>query len=100
MTEKMGICTIVPRDQQGFRPLVYGMGILLVNGREIVTCAHVIDAALGPGWQESKKQAVVRICFPFVDEYPSLEGTVDGERSVAPGRTSGGEPSDIAVIQL
>ena len=99
MSEKMGVCTIVPRDQKGFRPLVFGMGIL-VNGREIVTCAHVIDVALGPGWQELKERAVVGICFPFVDGFPCLEGTVDEKRSIPPGRTSGGEPSDVAVIQL
>jgi len=100
MSEKMGVCTIVPRDQKGFRPQVFGMGILVNNGREIVTCAHVIDMALGPGWQELKEQAVVRICFPFVAGFPCLEGTVDEKRSIPPGRTSGGEPSDVAVIQL
>ena len=37
MSEKSGVCTIVPRGQDGFRPHVFGMGIL-VDDREIVTC--------------------------------------------------------------
>ena len=95
----MGVCTIVPRDQKGFQPRVFGMGIL-VRDREIVTCFHVITTALGEGWQEQPGDAVVGICFPMEVKTPWVEGKVDKKRSFAPGRTSGEEPSDVAVIQL
>ena len=99
MSYKMGVCTIVPQDQKGFQPRVFGMGIF-VGHREIVTCFHVIDVALDPGWLEKPEEAVVGICFPLADGTPWVEGTVDKKRSFAPGRTSGREPSDVAVIQL
>jgi hypothetical protein len=97
--EKSGVCAIVPRNQHGLRPQVFGMGIL-VNSREIVTCAHVIDAALGNGWLESPAPSFVNICFPFTEGYTCAEGTVDKERWFPSGRTEDGGPSDVAVIQL
>ncbi len=99
MAQENGICAIVPCGQNGFRPHVHGMGIL-VNDREVVTCAHVIDIALGPGWEKSSGQAVVRVCFPLVDGAPYIDGTVDKTRLFASGRSHDGGPADIAVIQL
>jgi hypothetical protein len=76
------------------------MGILL-DAREIVTCAHVIDEALGKGWQRrSSEPGRVSICFPLADGAPCVEGTVDDRRWFPPGMTGRGEPSDIAFIQL
>jgi hypothetical protein len=97
--DRSGVCTIVRRNQQGFRPLVYGMGIL-VKVREVVTCAHVIDAALGEDWLQGSDPGIVNVCFPFTERYICIKGTVDRRRWFAPGRTSSGEPSDIAVIEL
>src|SRR5713101_5939973 len=98
MSEEDGICAIVPSGHDGFRPQVLGMGIL-VGDRDIVTCAHVIDVALGYGWhQSSSAMATVRACFPFVGI--CCDGTVDRQRWFSSGRTRGCEPSDIAVIEL
>jgi hypothetical protein len=99
MSEQNGVCTIVPRGQSDFRPVVFGMGIL-VNACEVVTCAHVIDAALGPEWLEASTPPAVHVCFPFTEGPVCLEGCVDRKRSFPPGRSKSGEPSDIAVIQL
>jgi hypothetical protein len=52
---KNGVCVIVPQDQEGFRPQAFGMGIL-VKSFEVVTCARVIEAALGAEWQKSRGQ--------------------------------------------
>ena len=91
MLQESGVCAIVPREQNGFRPTVHGMGIL-VNDREIVTCAHVIDEALGQGWQESPTPAIVRVCFPLLEPCEWRDGSVDKERSLP--------DKDIAVIRL
>src|SRR5215831_11778085 len=99
MSERSGVCTIVPRNQQGFRPQVFGMGIL-VNVREVVTCAHVIDVALGSKWQEWSEPGIVNVCFPFTEGYVCIKGAVDRKRWFAHGRSTGGQPSDIAVILL
>jgi WD40 repeat protein len=99
LSETSGVCTIVPRGQDGFRPTVFGMGIL-VDDREIVTCAHVINAALGSDWRKASGPAVVKVCFPLADGSCCVEGTADRKRWFPPGRTKGGELSDVAVIQL
>ncbi|HYU34529.1 MAG TPA: trypsin-like peptidase domain-containing protein [Thermoanaerobaculia bacterium] len=99
MPEENGVCAIVPSDQDGFQPHVYGMGIL-VNKREIITCAHVINQVLGPSWQTYSEEAVVRICFPLAEGSPCIHGSVDRRRWFAPGEPGSGSLSDIAVIQL
>ena len=99
MSQVDGICVVVPFDQEGFRPIVYGMGILVSN-REILTCAHVIDAALGKEWQNWESPAKVRFFFPLVDGNPCAVGTVDRKRWFPPSRLGHSEPSDIAVVEL
>lgn len=96
--ETGGICAIVPADQNGFRPHVIGMGIL-VGDRQVVTCAHVINMALGPSWHESPDAGRVRLCFPFANAL-CVEGGVDSARWLPPGWSTEGSPSDVAVIQL
>ncbi|MCA1675982.1 MAG: serine protease, partial [Actinobacteria bacterium] len=97
--ETSGVCAVVPAGQAGFRPQVFGMG-LHITDREVVTCAHVVDFALGAGWQRSGRPARLRICFPFHDRALCMEGTVDPDRWFPPGRSVNGEPADIAVIRL
>jgi hypothetical protein len=75
------------------------MGIL-VSDREVVTCAHVVLYALGKGLRESPDAAVVRVCFPFADGFPCIDGTVDLKRWFPPGRSRDGNVSDVAVILL
>jgi len=97
---KSEICTIVPTGQNNFRPVVFGMGFL-VSDYEILTCAHVILAALGDDWRKGK--GMVRLCFPFVEgegEAFCIDGSVDRERWFAPGPPVPGTPSDIAVVNL
>jgi hypothetical protein len=96
MTERMGVCAVVPRGQSGFRPQVFGMGIL-VDDSEVCTCAHVIDAALGLKGRRPGDSAVVSICFPRADGEPTFEGIVDPERWFPPDSAGG---SDMAVIRL
>ena len=101
MAESKEICTIVPQGQEGFQPLVYGMGFL-VNDREILTCAHVIEAALGKDWQTGDGK--VQGCFPFSGtaegEFVVASGHVDRARWFAKGDPKPGKPTDIAVILL
>jgi hypothetical protein len=98
---KSEICTIVPANQDGFRPLVFGMGFL-VSDREILTCAHVIVAALGEDW--AKGVGKVRLCFPFIEgpqgDSLCVDGSVDRSRWLAPGPPLPGKPTDIAVVKL
>lgn len=98
MSETHGVCAIVPANQTGFRPLVFGMGILL-GPREVVTCAHVVNLALGPDWQSAPEPPVVRVCFPFA-EGGGIDGTVDRARWFPPDKTRQAELADIAVILL
>lgn len=95
--EEKGICAIVPRGQQGYKPRVFGMGIL-VGDRLVMTCAHVVGFAVGllPG--ESPGGDYVRVCFPFVDGNPCVEGTVE-KWYPANARGAGGL-ADIAIIRL
>ena len=99
MSEKMGVCAIVPNEQEGFRPRVFGMGIL-VGDRVVVTCAHVVSFALDLSPEVSPGEAAVRVCFPFADGAPCVDGTVDRLRWFPPGRRNDGKPSDVAVIML
>ena len=99
MADVNGVCAIVPRTQMGFRPKVYGMGIV-VGDREVVTCAHVINAALGEDWFAEPGEGVVRVCFPFAEGMVSLNGTVDRGRYFAPNRPEEGKLTDIAVVKL
>ncbi len=100
MSETSGVCTIIPRGQKGFQPRVFGMGIV-VSDREIVTCAHVINAALGRDLEASSPPtAKVSVCFPLAEGSPCAQGKVDKNHWFAPARTNDGSLSDIAVIQL
>ena len=99
MSEKMGVCAIVPNEQEGFRPRIFGMGIL-VGDRVVVTCAHVVSFALDLSPEVSPGEAAVRVCFPFADGAPCVDGTVDPLRWFPPGRRNDGKPSDVAVIML
>jgi Trypsin-like peptidase domain len=97
MPANAGVCTIVPLNQEGFRPIVFGMGFL-IGDREIVTCAHVIVAALGKDWSQGPSQ--VRVCFPFSEGPLFMDGSVDRNRWFAPGPPLAGKPTDIAIIEL
>jgi hypothetical protein len=99
MAEMSGVCAIVPRHQEGFRPKVIGMGIL-VDDLEMVTCAHVVDAAIGEGWFGQPGDCVVRVCFPFVAGSVCVNGTVDRKRYFRPDRAEEGKLTDIAVVLL
>lgn len=97
-----GVCVFVPRGQDSFRPQVFGMGIL-VNNREILTCAHVIDAALGNGWRQKPDPSVVCVCFPFaMPSCKCIEGSVDIKRWFPPGEETEKDKgfSDVSVVQL
>jgi hypothetical protein len=75
------------------------MGIL-VGDREVVTCAHVIETALGRDWQRTPGGPGVRLCFPFASGSPCIEGRVDPGRWFPPGEPKGGTPTDVAIIVL
>jgi hypothetical protein len=97
MSQEMGICAIVPRDQQGYQPRVFGMGIL-VSDTEVVTCAHVIDGALDLKGRRPADDAVVSVCFPFAGKQVCLDARVDATRWFPPSNAS--DHPDIAVIRL
>src|SRR5215469_12087696 len=96
MADASGICAIVPPGQEGFRPRVYGMGIV-VGIRGIVTCAHVVNTVLGADWWGSQSPGRVRVAFPFAGG-ECREGVVSRDLWFPPGRASA--PSDLAVIEL
>jgi hypothetical protein len=73
------------------------MGIL-VSDHEIITCAHVINLALGWRGQEAPANQLVGISFPYAEGY-YVEGRVDGQRWY-PRRPESNEPSDVAIIVL
>jgi hypothetical protein len=96
VSDRSCVCTFVPQDQQGIRPLIYGMGIL-VKVREVVPCARVIDAALGQHGQQGSDPGIVNVCFPFTERYIRIKGTeVAGLRPAGPR----GEPSDMRRLKL
>jgi hypothetical protein len=97
--EKNGVCAIVPRHQLGYRPKVIGMGIL-VDDLEMVTCAHVVDAAIGEGWFDQPGDGVVRVCFPFAEGSVCINGTVDRKLYFPPDRAEEGKLTDITVVRL
>ncbi len=99
MSETSGVCVIVPFGQDGFRPHVIGMGIL-VGDREVVTCAHVVGLALDLTAPDLPYPAVVRVCFPFTPGPVCINGMVDPARWFPPGKGLDGEVTDVAVIKL
>ncbi len=99
MAETSGVCVIVPKHQDGYRPKVIGMG-LLVDDCEVVTCAHVVDQAIGVGWFDEPGDGVVKVCLPFADGAMSVLGKVDRERYYPPNRAEEGKLTDIAVVEL
>lgn len=94
-----GVCAIVPRHQEGYRPRVIGMGIL-VGDHDVITCAHVVDSAIGDGWFETPGDGVVRICFPFSKGPVCVSGTVDRRGYFRADSAEEGMPTDIAVVRL
>lgn len=98
MADISGVCVLVPLGQNGFRPQVYGMGIV-VTRRAVVTCAHVINTALGPRWWAQQFPGRVRISFPFAGG-ACLEGVVSRDLWFPPGRETSSGLSDVAVIGL
>lgn len=74
----------------------------LVSDYDILTCAHVIEAALGTDWQDGSGE--VQVCFPFSGakegKYLCLRGHVDRKRWYPRGAPKPGKPADIAVIVL
>lgn len=102
MSDKSGVCAIIPLNQKTYQPEVIGMGILL-DDREVVTCAHVVDKVLDKNWHLKPTPGRIRICFPLADGVPYIDGTVDKERwfpQIPPGLAGRGEVSDVAFIQL
>src|ERR1700758_4788171 len=100
MSENSGICAIIPAGQNGFRPRVFGMGILVAEG-ELITCAHVIARALGLSLsQKPPEEGVVHICFPYADDSSSVEASLDTTRYFPPGQPAPGKLTDIAVLKL
>ena len=99
MEKLSGVCAVVPRHQKGFRPKVYGMGIL-VDDHELITCAHVVDAAIGEGWFDQPGDGGVRVCFPFGKGETCVKGTVDRARYFPQNLPKQGVLTDIAVIRL
>lgn len=101
MAEQSGICVIVPRSQQGYWPRVFGMGIL-VSDDEVVTCAHVVNAACGRDWHVRPDGGTLEVCFPFAGP-ACVVGKVDLARW-HPRRLgesqSAGALEDIVVITL
>jgi hypothetical protein len=95
MSLEHGVCAIVASKKDGLK-YVLGMGILVAK-REVVTCAHVITAALGADWQSAAKPAV-SVFFPFAPT-TSCSGVVDKVRH-APEDSASDKISDIAVIVL
>lgn len=74
-----------------------GMGIL-VDKRRVVTCAHVVNAALGmdvssENYPDAESRVVVR--FPLVEGQPEIEAEIS--RWLAPGI---GPREDIALLTL
>jgi hypothetical protein len=99
MSESTGVCVVVPLDQENFRPLVYGMAIL-VSDREVITCAHVITATLNKQSLPASGEIKVRLVFPFVEGPLILDGTVDRSRYFPEGLPEAGKITDVAVIEL
>lgn len=73
-----------------------GMGVL-VGPRHVVTCAHVVNAALGRKEGERKQPTKVQrvsVDFPMASEKSPIDGRVVNWRPVGQRR------GDIAVVQL
>ncbi|UHD16377.1 HD domain-containing protein [Thiocapsa bogorovii] len=75
----MGSCAIVPADQANIAPLVHGMGIL-VSDTEVITCAHVLEDALGKDWQRRGVVGRVGLCFLLPEGVALRMGEVDQAR--------------------
>jgi hypothetical protein len=85
----------------GEMPKHAGMGIL-VDPRHVVTCAHVINTALGRDENDAKAACTrpattdpVALSFPMLDDRPTISGRVVAWR--CPGFQQQG---DIAILRL
>src|SRR5262245_46576996 len=96
--ETHGIVAIVPHLQNGFHPLVHGMGIL-VNKREILTCAHVVEDALKGSNGHDSHSRPIRVSFPFANG-DTRDGIVDNRRYFPPAVAQWSIPTDVAIIHL
>jgi hypothetical protein len=74
------------------------MGII-VGTRGIITCAHVINTALGADWWSSQSSSQVRVSFPFADGL-CRDGLVSRDLWFPPGRENTPGLHDLAVIRL
>ncbi|HSO20635.1 MAG TPA: hypothetical protein VLT88_14320, partial [Desulfosarcina sp.] len=72
----------------------------LAGDRHIVTCAHVVAAALGADAEaESPPQGTVRLDFPLLPGHPECEATVVKWLPVSEPPKMGA-PEDIAVLMV
>jgi hypothetical protein len=97
--DQMGVCALVPAKHDPKRLRVFGMAILVAD-RVVVTCAHVVNLALGrdPAAQEDAKGCKLQVWFPFDGPESCVGGKV--ERWFPLGEHTRGEPSDVSVILL
>src|SRR3954471_5636822 len=74
---------------------VVGTGFLIAE-RHIMTCAHVVNDALGRSWDDpSHPELKLRVEFPFARHSPALEAGIVEWRP-----PSDGIATDIAVLEL
>lgn len=74
-----------------------GIGAL-VSDRHVVTCAHVVNAALGLDKQEQAKPTrIVALDFPWLDGAPQVQASVE---LWLPPRREGAAGDDIAGLTL
>jgi hypothetical protein len=84
------------RDRVTGRPIKHaGMGIVL-DSRHILTCAHVVNAALGrPNESSPEPELKVPVAFPLSKTTESVLGQVVSWHPMGPEETA-----DIAILEL
>uniref|UniRef100_UPI002AD3BA3D nSTAND1 domain-containing NTPase n=1 Tax=unclassified Frankia TaxID=2632575 RepID=UPI002AD3BA3D len=88
----------VVRIRQGSTRKAAGVGVL-VGEREIVTCAHVVNTALGrPQRTQDKPTGGLLIDFPQLDGSPLREATVEAWRPPPQNGTFGGDIAGLRII--
>ena len=90
---------IVPRHQEGFRPKVIGMGIL-VGDREVVTCTTLSMLQLGMGGSTNRGTGSCGSASHSWEGSVCVNGIVDRERYFRQDRAEEGKLTDIAVVRL
>src|SRR4051812_1431842 len=72
-----------------------GMGIV-VEERHVVTCAHVVNSALGREFEsQNKPDEKIAIAFPYADSEAVRTGRVISWHPMGQGRVT-----DVAVLEL